>query len=92
MIPNLLEATHEYMQKLNELEAAYQRDEVSIEEVDAQVKVLMADLGRTRKEALSAFMASLRYTLQNQWETIAGVAGVGVLALWWATTLSGGVA
>lgn len=93
MIPDLLEATHEYMQKLNELEAAYQRDEIPIEEVNAQVKVLMKDLGRTRREVFSAYAASFRHILQTQWETVAGVAGVGVLTyMWWANMLTGGSA
>lgn len=48
MNPNLLEATQEYWHKLNELEAAYQRGEVTLEEVDAKVEALMVELGRTR--------------------------------------------
>lgn len=92
MIPDLLEATQDYMQKLDALEAAYQRDEVSVEQVNAQVKVLMQDLGRTRREALRAFAASFWQSRQTQWESLAGVACLGVLAyLWWAA-LSAGVA
>ncbi|MBD0335046.1 MAG: hypothetical protein ICV62_06130 [Cyanobacteria bacterium Co-bin13] len=83
MIPDLLEATQEYMQQLNALEAAYQRDEISLEEVDARVEELMVDLGRTRREAFSALWAGLRHSLQTQWETVAGATSIGVLAYLW---------
>ncbi|MBD2256922.1 hypothetical protein [Pseudanabaena sp. FACHB-2040] len=83
MIPDLLEATQDYMQQLSALEAAYQRDEISIEEVDAKVEELMVDLGRTRREAFSALWASFSNVLQTQWETVAGFTGIGVLTYLW---------
>lgn len=83
MIPDLLEATQDYMKKLNALEAAYQRDEVSLEEVDAQVKVLMTELGQSRRQALSALAASLRHTLQTNREAVAGALCLGVLTYTW---------
>lgn len=86
MIPDLLEATQDYMKKLDALEAAYQRDEVSLEEVDARVKVLMTELGQSRRQAFSALAASLRHTLQTNREAVAGALGLGVLTYAWLIT------
>ena len=83
MIPDLMEETRIYWRKLDELEAAYQRDEVTLEEVDAQVQDLMEDLGQSRREAFRALWASTQQTLRQQWETIAGVAAIGLLAYVW---------
>lgn len=83
MIPDLLEATQEYMQKLNALEAAYQRDEVSLEEVDAQVKVLMTELGQSRRQAFRALAANLRHTLAAHREAVAGALCLGLLTYAW---------
>lgn len=85
MEPNLLEATNDYWRKLNALNAAYQRGEVSLEEVDAQVKVLMAELGQARREALVYFFHGLRQTWNGQNDLLAGLALMTVLAYgWWA--------
>lgn len=83
MSPNLWEATNTYWRKLNQLEAAYQQGEVSLEEVDAQVKVLMAELGQTRKAALSYFVSGLRNTWQEQRELFLGVSLLGILMYTW---------
>ena len=83
MTPNLLQATQEYWRKLDAVEAAYKRNELSPQEVDAEVKALMAELGQARRESL----AMLRYSLQNFWheqrETIIGVAVLLALSYGW---------
>jgi hypothetical protein len=84
MVPNLLEATYEYWRKLDELEAAYQRGEVSIEEVDARVESLMAELGRERRAALSYILNAFCHLWNDQRETIVGIAILGVITYAWA--------
>ena len=84
MFPNLLEDTKEYWCKLNELEAAYQRGEVSIEEVDGQVKTLMTELGKSRQAALNYVLNSFYHLLNEQKETIIGIAILGVISYTWA--------
>ena len=86
-MPDLIDATTDYWKKLDELEAAYQRDEVSLREVDARVQELMEELGRSRRRALTAFWASFRYTLRQQWDAIAGVACIAALACVWLSWL-----
>ncbi len=44
MFPNLFQATFDYWRKLDELEAAYQKGEIPLKEVDARVADLMAEL------------------------------------------------
>ncbi|MBM0744961.1 hypothetical protein JOY44_25930 (plasmid) [Phormidium sp. CLA17] len=80
---NLLAATSTYWRKLSQLDAAYQRGEVSLEEVDAQVKVLMAELGRARKESFRYFVNGLQNTWHEQRELLLGVSLLGVLAYTW---------
>ncbi len=84
MFPNLLEDTKEYWCKLNELEAAYQRGEVSIGEVDGQVKTLMAELGKSRQAALNYVLNSFYHLLNEQREAIVGIAVLGVISYAWA--------
>ncbi len=62
---NLLEATQEYWRKLDALEVAYDQGEISLEEVDAQVNLLMAELGRKRREAWRVFLANLNHFFQE---------------------------
>jgi hypothetical protein len=88
MIPNLLEATHQYWRKLDELEASYQRGEVTLEEVDAQVAVLMSDLGRDRRAALQFFFSNLGRVWDEQRETVLGVVLISVLTVTWVATNS----
>ncbi|WP_416675727.1 hypothetical protein [Egbenema bharatensis] len=83
MIPNLIEATNEYWRKLNELEAAYQRGEVSLEEVDTRVEGLMAELGRERRATVRFLMDNVRRIWQEQREVIVGLGAIGVLAYSW---------
>ena len=52
MFPNLFEATTEYWRQLDEIESRYQQGELSIEEVDREVEILMKQLGQKRRESL----------------------------------------
>lgn len=83
MIPNLMEATLDYWHQLDELEAAYQRGEVSIAEVNTKVKELMAGLSRSRRESFTYFWSGIRRLWDDQREAIVGVAGLGVLTYGW---------
>jgi hypothetical protein len=88
MFTDLLSATQDYWQKLDEVEAAYNRDEMTLEEVDAEVKHLMTQLGNTRRQALRDFGASVRYFVQQQREILAGTAVIGLLAYLWLINMA----
>jgi hypothetical protein len=83
MIPNLIEATNDYWRKLNELDAAYQRGEVSLEEVDTRVAELMAELGQARHETFRYLWHGLRHLWNQQREAIVGTACLGALTYTW---------
>ncbi|MBE9158177.1 hypothetical protein IQ265_15270 [Nodosilinea sp. LEGE 06152] len=76
-------ATRDYWRKLDAVEAAYQRDELTIEEVNAEVKALMAELGQTRRQLLRDLWAIAQTFVNQQGEALAGVAALGVLAYVW---------
>jgi hypothetical protein len=83
MFTDLFSATQDYWRKLDEVEAAYKRDEMTLEEVNAEVQRLMIDLGNHRRRAIKDFWASLQYFIQQQREVLAGTAVIGVLAYIW---------
>ncbi|HIK14284.1 MAG TPA: hypothetical protein IGS53_03135 [Leptolyngbyaceae cyanobacterium M33_DOE_097] len=84
MGPNLLEATNDYWRKLNALDVAYRRGEVTLEEVDARVKVLMAELGQARRATFRYFFDKIRRSWHEQQELLLGTALLGVCAYgWW---------
>jgi hypothetical protein len=83
MFTDLFSATQDYWRKLDEVEAAYKRDEMTLEEVNAEVQRLMIDLGNHRRLAIKDFWASLQYFIQQQREVLAGTAVIGVLAYIW---------
>ena len=58
MFPNLFEATTEYWRQLDKIESRYQQGELSIEEVDKEVEILMKQLGQKRRESLRFFRES----------------------------------
>lgn len=86
MIPNLQEATKEYWRKLDQLEAAYQQGEISIEEVDTKVASLMAELGQNRRAAINYFLQSFQHWLTEQREVIVGVTILGIITYAWLLT------
>ncbi|MCY7276536.1 MAG: hypothetical protein LH702_23075 [Phormidesmis sp. CAN_BIN44] len=83
MIPDLMEATRDYWRELDELEAAYQRGDVSIAEVNAKVRKLMTDLSRSRRESFACLFSGIRRLWNEQREAIVGVAGLSVLTYGW---------
>ncbi len=84
MLPNLLEATNEYWRKLDELESAYQRGEVPVEEVDARVRSLMVELGGERRAAFLYVLNGWRRLWDEQGEIIVGMAILGTISYAWA--------
>jgi hypothetical protein len=83
MFPNLQEATQEYWHKLDQLETAYRQGKISLEEVDLEVASLMAELGRKRRAALSYFLQSCQIWLNQQRETVIGLAVLGIISYLW---------
>ncbi|MGF1542316.1 MAG: hypothetical protein ACFCU5_18040 [Pleurocapsa sp.] len=88
MFPNLLEATKEYWRQLDELEAAYQQAEIPLEEVDAKVAELMAELAIERRAALTYFWHGLQHWLTTQRETLIGLAILAFVTYAWVLTSS----
>ena len=76
MFPNLFKATQEYWRKLDELESAYQQDQVSLEEVDQRVSELMTELAQERRSTFNY----IKYRSQN-WlaEQKSNLMGIGIL-------------
>lgn len=85
---DLISATRDYWHKLDQVEAAYQRGDLSVKEVDAEVHQLMAELGDARRQALRDTWASLQAFGRQQQETIAGAAAIAVLAAFWLINIS----
>lgn len=84
MIPNLLAATQRYWHQLDELDAAYQRGEVSIQEVDTRVAELMVELGQERRATWQFLSQSWRGFWIQQRETVIGLGLLGGLSYAWA--------
>ena len=83
MFPNLFQATKDYWRKLDELEAAYQQGKVSLEEVDARVADLMAELAEERRASFAYIWHSWQHLLTTQRETLMGLAIViFVIYIW----------
>ncbi|MBE9181714.1 hypothetical protein IQ268_24415 [Oculatella sp. LEGE 06141] len=83
MLPNLLEATKDYWRKLDEVEAAYQRGDLTVAEVDAKVQDLMVELGQERRATLHFVADGCRRLWHEQREAIVGVTLIGVLTYAW---------
>lgn len=83
MLINLQEVTQEYWHRLDELETAYQQGEISIEEVDVEVASLMAELGRKRRVIISYFLQNSQMWLNQQRETLIGLAILGIISYIW---------
>ena len=86
MFPNLFEATKEYWSNLDRLEAAYKQGEISLEEVDAKVAELMADLAQERRAAFTYFGRSLWHWLVGRREVLLGLGFVAVVTYSWMLT------
>lgn len=86
-MPDLVEATKRYWQQLDELEAAYQRGEVSPEQVNTRVSALMAELGRERRAALRFLGDRLKDFWLTQKEAVVAVACLAVLTCAWMKTI-----
>ncbi len=86
MFPNLLQATKEYWRQLDELEVAYQQGEIPLEEVDARVADLMAELAMERRAAFSYFWQGCLHWMKTQKETVIGLAILGLIAYAWVLT------
>lgn len=83
MLPNLLEATKRYWQELDNVEAAYQQGDLSIQEVDSKVHQLMEELGAERRAAFRFLFDNLLRIWNEQRETVVGVLLVGILTYAW---------
>jgi hypothetical protein len=83
MFFDLIGATHDYWRKLDAVEAAYRRKELTAEEAHARIQQLMKDLGRDRRRVLREFWASLRHPLQRRGDALVGIAMIGLLTYLW---------
>ncbi|WP_088893062.1 hypothetical protein [Leptolyngbya ohadii] len=83
MVPNLLESTKEYWKKLDALEAAYKRGDVSIEEVDVKVAEYMAELGQERRFFFRFVRDRLQFIWQEQPELLVSVGLIFTLTWMW---------
>jgi ElaB/YqjD/DUF883 family membrane-anchored ribosome-binding protein len=81
MFPNLFHATQEYWYKLDQIEKAYYQNELTLEEVNAEVEKLMQELGQQRKDAYSFFRQQFSHFLTQYKEFVLGVA-FAVLAIY----------
>jgi hypothetical protein len=88
MIPDLIGATRDYWRKLDQLEAAYRRNEFTPKEVNAQVKALMVELGQTRRQLLRDSWAIFQAFIARQGDALAGVTALGALAYVWLVVSS----
>jgi len=87
MLIDLQEETKQYWKELDKLENAYQEGKVSIEEVDAEVASLMADLGKKRRIAIENFLEISKIWLVQQRETLTALAVLGTVTyLWFANS------
>mgnify|MGYP006422628955 CR=1 FL=1 len=84
---NLIAATRRYWKKLDDLEVAYKRGEVSLEEVDARVSELMQELGQERRETFHVLIESSKHLWNQQREVILGVAFLGIVTYAWLLQL-----
>ncbi|MGI0484158.1 hypothetical protein ACN4EK_01905 [Pantanalinema rosaneae CENA516] len=87
MVPNLLAATNHYWRQLNQLDTAYRRGEVSLEEVDAKVEELIAELGRERRATLRYFWYGMQQLWNQQKELILGTSLLLTLTYIWLAIL-----
>lgn len=80
---DLVEDTKRYWHELDALEEAYERGEVSVEEVDSRVDQLMKDLGEKRRRTWQLFFSNLVNFIRDEKMTIFGLAVVVFLIYTW---------
>jgi len=85
MIPNLIEATRHYWRRLDQIEAAYGKGELSAADVEAQIQQAMAELGQSRRETLRLLRAGLQHRLNQSGDLLAGALCISLLAYLWLT-------
>ncbi|MDJ0731841.1 MAG: hypothetical protein QNJ33_17815 [Crocosphaera sp.] len=88
MFPNLFEATNEYWRQLDEIEYRYQQGELSIEEVDREVEILMKQLGQKRRESLRFLRDTVSHWISTHTELLIGFLFVLVVAYSWMLTMN----
>jgi len=88
MLPDLLSITRNYWHQLDEIEAAYQQDEISLEEVDRRVNQAMAELGRERRAVFRYLWSSWQRWLTTHQETVVGLTALALITSAWVLTLS----
>ncbi len=86
MFPNLLQATKEYWRQLDELEVAYQQGEIPLEQVDARVADLMAELAIKRRATFTYFWRGCQHWMMTQKETVVGLVVLVLVTYAWALT------
>ncbi len=86
MFPNLLQATKEYWRQLDELEVAYPEGEIPLEQVDARVAELMAELAMERRAAFTYFWRGCQHWMKTQKETVFGLVVLVLVTYAWALT------
>ena len=84
MVPNLMESTKEYWQKLDTLDAAYKRGEVSIEEVDVKVAQYMTELGQERRFFFRFIRDRFHQLWQEKPDFLVGIGLMFALTWMWA--------
>ncbi|MEL4897589.1 hypothetical protein [Crocosphaera sp. Alani8] len=88
MFPNLFEATHQYWRQLDEIESRYQQGDLSIEEVDKEVEMLMKQLGQKRRESLRFFRDIISNWISTHTEFLIGFLFVLMVAYSWMLTIN----
>ncbi len=88
MFPDLFSETTEYWRQLDDIEYRYKQGELSLEEVDREVEILMKQLGQKRRESLRFFKDSLSHWLSNHTEFLMGFVFVLIVAYSWMLTMN----
>ena len=83
MFPNLFQATTEYWRKLDELELAYKKGRISLEEVDVRVAELIAELAVERRATFTYFYRICRHWLTTQRQTVIGLVMLAIITYGW---------
>lgn len=88
MFPDLFTITQNYWHQLDEIEADYQQDKISLEEVDRRVAQAMTALAKKRRAVLNYFWSSWQRWLTAHTETVIGLAVLALITSAWVLTLS----